>query len=424
MKKIIVAAPPIPGETLPMLQIARGLAARGHHVTVLAGSGFRAAAEDSGLAFVALSGAADYDIAEFVAERERLGLPPGPAQLNHDWINAFVNPMPDEYRAVQDLLEQDPDQYLVANAMFLGALPVKLGAPGRAPLRWTGVSVVPLALGSDDTTFMGPVPVGPGEDQVAANRAANAGFAAAFTPTSDRLSELLRELGADAGLPSFIDAIILSPDRTAVLSVPGFEFPRGDLPETVHLVGVLPGGYTEDWTPPAWWPELDSPRPVVVVTQGTLANTDLSQLIEPALTGLAGHDVTVIAALGGKEATALSIPVPPNARVESFVPFDRLLPRADLLITNGGAGGVHTALAAGVPVIVAGLTEDKPANAARVAHHRLGADLGTDRPTPEAVAAAVTAVLADPEIRESVEHLTTVYAGHDAVARIEELTIG
>lgn len=104
--------------------------------------------------------------------------------------------MPDEHAALQELLDKDPDQYLIANALFLGAWPTRLGARGLRPRRWVAVSAVPLALSSDDTTFFGPIPVGPGKDPKAANRAANAQFAAALRPTDDRIAEVLTELGA------------------------------------------------------------------------------------------------------------------------------------------------------------------------------------------------------------------------------------
>ena len=424
MAKLIVAAPPVPGEFGPLLQIARALAERGHQVTVLSGGLFREAVESAGLRFASLAGAADYDIRELVTAREAAGTVPGPEQLNFDWIHAFVNPMPDEHRALQDLLEEDPDQYLISNLLFLGALPVKQGAPGRRPLGWVGVSVVALAISSEDSTFFGPVPVPPGADVKAANRAANAQFAAAAEPSRARLNELLRELGAAETDLSFTDCVSVAPDATAVLSVPGFEFHRGDLPSSIHLVGALPAEPAANWQPPAWWSELDGSRPVVVVTQGTLANHDLSQLVEPTLTGLAGLDVTVVAALGGADPGSLAVPVPANARVADYVPFDALLPRADLLITNGGAGGVHRALSSGLPVIIAGETEDKPANAARVAYHRLGVNLGTATPTAEAVAQATASVLADAEIRENVARLAKVYAEHDPVAEIERLALG
>jgi UDP:flavonoid glycosyltransferase YjiC (YdhE family) len=425
MAKIIVAAPPVPGEFGPMLQLARALAARGHQITVLTGSTFREAVRSAELAFMPLAGAADYDIREFVARREQAGVAPGsPEALNFDWIHAFANPMPQEHLALQELLDRDPDQYLISNVLFLGALPVSRGAPGRRPLRWIGVSVVGLAISSDDSTFFGPVPVGPGEDAKAANRAGNAQFHAAMEPTRQRLNELLRETGAAEIEHGFVDTVYTVPDATAVLTVPGFEFHRDDLPAGIRLVGALPAEPAGDWQPPAWWSELDGPRPVVVVTQGTMANNDLSQLVEPTLTGLAGLDVTVVAALGGADPASLSIPVPANARVESYIPFDALLPKADLLITNGGAGGTHHALASGLPVIIAGVTEDKPANAARVAYHRLGIDLGTATPAARVVAEAAASLLTDAEIRENVARLAKVYAEHDPVAEIERLTLG
>lgn len=94
MAKIIAAAPPVPGEVIPIVRIARGLAARGHQVTMLTGSGFRAMAGEAGLPFARLGGAADYDIQEVATRPGRAELPPGPPQINFDWINAFVNPMP------------------------------------------------------------------------------------------------------------------------------------------------------------------------------------------------------------------------------------------------------------------------------------------------------------------------------------------
>lgn len=423
MAKIIVAAPPVPGELIPLLQIARGLAARGHQITVLTGSGFRDSVEEAGLAFAPLAGDADYDIKELIAERDRAELPPGPPQLNFDWIHAFVNPMPGEYTALQELLAKDPDQYLISNILFLGAWPVRHGAPGLAPLRWVAVSAVPLALASADTTFLGPIPGLSGQEAKEAHRAANAGFAAALRPVDDRVNEVFGELGAGASSTSFVDAIYTLADETAVLTVPGFEFERSDQPDNVHLVGALPGLAAEGWQPPAWWDELDGDRPVVVVTQGTLTNGDLSQLVEPALAGLADLDVTVIAALG-RDPEGLAAPIPDNAHVAEFIPFGALLPKADVFVTNGGAGSIHQALAAGVPVVVAGETEDKPANAARVAHHGLGINLLTGTPTPEAVAEAVKSLIDDAEVRANVQRLTKVYAEHDPIDTIERLTLG
>ena len=65
------------------------------------------------------------------------------------------------------------------------------------------------------------------------------------------------------------------------------------------------------------------------------------------------------------------------------------------MVTNGGYGAVQRALATGVPLVVAGDTEDKPEVAARVAWSGAGIDLRTGTPTAKAVRNAVREVLGD-----------------------------
>ncbi|MBN8840324.1 MAG: hypothetical protein J0I25_08990, partial [Sphingomonadales bacterium] len=72
----------------------------------------------------------------------------------------------------------------------------------------------------------------------------------------------------------------------------------------------------------------------------------------------------------------------------------------DVLVTNGGYGGVHYALEHGVPIVVAGRTEDKAEVSARIAWSGVGIDLRSDRPKPRQVGRAVRALLADPRYRE------------------------
>jgi len=94
MAKIIIAAPPITGELSPLLELGRGLARRGHQITVVTGSRFRAEAEDAGLGFAPVTGLADFDDRLLGEDPERAGLAPGSEMLNYDWIHAFVTPRP------------------------------------------------------------------------------------------------------------------------------------------------------------------------------------------------------------------------------------------------------------------------------------------------------------------------------------------
>ena len=106
----------------------------------------------------------------------------------------------------------------------------------------------------------------------------------------------------------------------------------------------------------------------MLVTQGTVA-TDPERLLHPAITALAGTDALVIATTGGSEPDDV-LPVkdrPSNLRLVRFIPFTAVLPHTDVMVTNGGFGGVQLALANGVPLVTAGKTEDKMEVNARVA---------------------------------------------------------
>lgn len=420
---MIVATYPWYGETLPLLEIARGMVERGHEVTLVAGSRFRALAEATGARFVPLTGAADYDdrrLDETFPGRAQVE--PGLAQNVFDTSYVLGDAIPDQYRLLNGLVAEDPDRVLITNAGMFGAWPFVLGAPGPRPRRWVAVGANPLYLSSADTTPFGPAPVPVGsstEDAREANRAANAQIAGALGPATEHVGAVLASVGCTEPVTDLTDAMVTLPDAFAELSVPELDFPRSDAPVPLNFVGLLPSPRTASWSEPPWWPDLDDGRPVVVVTQGTIANRDLSQLIEPTITALADTGVLVVAALG-RPVDALS-DVPDNLRVAEYVPFDLLLPRADVLVTNGGFGSTQQALAAGTPVVVAGSSEDKAPTAARVAFHGVGISLETSTPTPPQVRQAVEDVLGDDTIRERARAMAEAYARHNALDLIENL---
>lgn len=140
---------------------------------------------------------------------------------------------------------------------------------------------------------------------------------------------------------------------------------------------------------PDWWHDLDATKRLLLLTQGTIANRDLGQLIGPALQGLVEEeDLIFLVTTGGQPAGSIPVDLPANARVTTFLPYEQVLPRVDLLISNGGYGTVNVALAHGVPIVSAGLTEDKEEVAANVQWSGAGIDLRTNRASPEMVRTA------------------------------------
>jgi UDP:flavonoid glycosyltransferase YjiC (YdhE family) len=418
MSRIIVAATPLTGHAKPLLTIAHGLVERGHDVTILTGSKFRPQALSTGARVVDLPGLADFDETDMSTAFPGHGdTAPGPDQLNFSLKHVFADVIPDQHAALQELLVNG-DESLVCDAYFLGAWPVLLGAPGIRPRRTIGVGISVLTQLSDTTTLMGPVPGLDGEAARAAHREANGQLRAALAPGQEHLAAVLAGTGVRQEVPFLIDGLVTVPDWYAQLTVEEFEFAAGDAPPTVRFVGPVPAVPPAGYARPAWWDDLGRCR-AVVVTQGTLANEDLGLLIKPALAALAGEDVLVIATVG-RDAARLDGAVPANARVEEFVPYDLLLPHADVLVTNGGYGGVQQALALGVPIVVGGATEDKPFVAARVAAFGVGLDLGP-APAAQDIRTAVRVVRADPSFKAAAMPIREAIAKSDALGAIEEL---
>jgi UDP:flavonoid glycosyltransferase YjiC (YdhE family) len=215
-----------------------------------------------------------------------------------------------------------------------------------------------------------------------------------LAPMHRQADRTLTAIGAAPLDGRFFMDFVLAADVFAQFTVPPFEYPRRDLPADLRFYGPVSRGVTSTTPLPAWWDELDG-RPIVHVSQGTVANDDFGELVAPTFAALGNEDVQIVVTTGGPPVSALPV-TPPNAFAAEFVPYDHLLPRTDVFVTNGGYGGLHYAMEYGVPVVVAGDTEDKPETAARVAWSGIGVDLRTGRPSAQMIRRAVRRVLADP----------------------------
>jgi UDP:flavonoid glycosyltransferase YjiC (YdhE family) len=150
-----------------------------------------------------------------------------------------------------------------------------------------------------------------------------------------------------------------------------------------------------------------------------VANHNFWLLIAPTLTALANEpDVLVVATAGGRPVEAIPCAVPPNARIASYLPFEWLLPRVDVLVTNGGYGSVNQAMSFGIPLVTAGMTEDKADVNARVAWSGVGLNLATNEPMPEALRAAVRTVLDRPAYRMRASQMADEFARIDTRSEI------
>jgi len=418
LTRIIVAATSIYGHVAPMLAVSRDLVARGHDVTFVTGTAYREAVEATGASFAPVAGAADIDMEVEAGRPERRALPPGVEQFAYDMRVLFADAIPEQFKVLDRLIsEADEPVVVVHEVWFWGALPYALAAKtGPRPAAIVAVGITQLTVSSID---LAPYGTGLPPDRTKAGRRRNLELhrevlEGPLGETQRHYEKVLQGLGVSGEVPYFLDTVAHHSDLLLQLSLEELSYVRPDLPTNVQFVGTLPAP-PSDVELPGWWSEVLAAEQVVVVTQGTFANHDLGELVEPAMQALADLPALVVVATGRDVEFS---DVPSNVRVAKYIPFAQLLPRADLLITNGGFGGVQQALSFGVPMVLAGVAEEKLESNVRVAATGAAIDLATQRPTPAAIRAAALEILGSVRYRMAAEGLRDQYARLDPMGAI------
>ena len=406
MSSFLFATQPITGHVVPAAPVIRKLAERGHDVRWYAGEKFRSRVEAAGADFVAYEQAYDYDDADYDAAFPGRSQLKGLDQLRFDFLNLFIKQIELQFHDLQAELARRPADVTVGDPSVGATFIVnERGGPPNAVYNITclginGREVAPFGLGLMPSGSL----AGRARNRMLEFLAPNV----IFRKVSQEIERQCKVLGV---APRKFTGVLLSPFLFLQPTAEAFEYRRSDLPPQVHFIGALLPDAPDDFARPAWWAEVvDKQRPVVLVTQGTVA-TKADELVVPTVQALAGDDVLVIVA--GADPAALG-PVPANARVERFVPFKPLMPMVDVYVTNGGFGGVQYALSNGVPVVTGGKTEDKAEISNRVAYSGCGINLKTATPAAEQVGDAVRKVLHDPAYREHARRIQAELSAKDA----------
>jgi MGT family glycosyltransferase len=420
--KILLASTPATGHINPLLGIVHMLQAEGHEISFLTGSAFRDRIEKSGAKFIPLQGNADVDGRNLLSVAPELkDIPPGLEWFRVAIERFFLERLPAQHQSLLQAVQESQADVIVGDDMYFGVLPMLLGPRSkRAPIILCGTSFLHLAREDGAPNFLGLPPATTDEQRDRYAEIAREFHEAVDQPALLRLNEILNTLSVGPLSTPLFHSVVELADAYMQLSVPRFEFPR-HIPRSVHFVGTPPIIPGQAPLPP-WAHDLDGPHKVVLVTQGTVANHNFGLLIAPTLAALANEpDVLVVATTGGRPVDAIPGAVPSNARIASFLPFEWLLPHVDVLVTNGGYGSVNQAMSYGIPLVTAGMTEDKADVNARVAWSGVGLNLATNDPTPEALRAAVRTVLDRPAYRMRASQMADEFARIDT--RSEVLSI-
>jgi MGT family glycosyltransferase len=401
------------GHLYPLVPIACELTGRGHQVVWLTGAAFKEKVESTGAIFHPFPKEIDSSIEGvhvFYPEWNKLtGI-----ALAKFILKVCLDISPTLIRTIDEILAGFPADVLVSDtAIFAPYLYSEMGGPPSVMISFT-----PLGISSRDTAPYG-LGILPGSSPVSKQKNRLFNFVAEqilFRDVTMHANQVRRKLGLAPLTGSFFRSVYQIPSLVLQTTTPAFEYPRSDLPGSVHFVGPLLPGVGERFQPPVWWADLNGSQPVVLVNQGTVA-MDLDDLVNPAIEGLKDEKMLVITVPVMKDRFDF---LPDNVRAEPFIPFGYLMPYVDVVVTNGGYGGTQMALSHGIPLVVAGDTEDKMEVAARVEWSGAGINLRKKRPTSTEVRQAVQKVLSVPAYRESAKRIQSDFAKYNTPARIAE----
>lgn len=420
MLSILLAANVADGHVAPMLGVAEQFTSSGHRVRFLAGDRFAVAVRRTGAEFLAWPADAQVDhqavLAQDLAEG---GRPTGAKAIAHSVDRLFIAPAPAQYAALRQATEAEQTDAILPEYTVVGAGALTVSDLPRPPVVTCGI--LPLGLTSVDTAPWG-LGILPRTDLLgrARNRFLNwAAKNVVLRGPQRQVENMMRTLTGAEVHDFFMDGAAHA-DHYAQFTVAGFEYPRRDLPANVSFVGPVMRASTRVAELPKWWGDLDDDVPVIHVSQGTLANEDLEELVLPTVRALARRRVLVVVSTGGVPVEPLG-PLPANTRAAEFLPYADLMPKVDVFVTNGGYGGLHFALGHGVPIVVAGDTEDKVETTRRVEWSGTGVNLRSGRPTEAQIAAGVDRVLTEPSFRERAQALQAEIAAAPGMPGLERI---
>lgn len=214
-------------------------------------------------------------------------------------------------------------------------------------------------------------------------RAAGAGFNRVFLSLTGRLTDSWMEpiyrLRKELGLPKGLHPLFAgqhSPQKVLALFSEVLGARQPDWPPQTVVTG-FPFYDKKDETPIA--PELlkflDAGPPPVVFTLGSSAVFIAGDFFHESIAAIKALGQRAVLLIGDARNMPQE-PLPENIIAFDYAPYGEVLPRASVIVHQGGVGTTAQALRAGRPMLVMPYNHDQPDNAARITR------LGTGRTLP------------------------------------------
>jgi MGT family glycosyltransferase len=411
-KKILFATVPADGHVNPLTGLAKYLQELGCDVRWYTSNIFAGKLEKLEIPFYPFQQAVDINannLTELFPLRETITNPG--EMIDHDMIHFFAARSEEYLQDIKDVYKDFKFDLMIADSMFSGIPLVKkaLDVPVIA------IGIVPLPANSVDLPPYG-IAMLPSED--AAEKLKYAELHDGLNNVTLKKSitffaDILDKYDIPNEKTSLYDLLIRQSDLYLQIGLPSFEYTRTDLADNIRFIGGL-SSYSGKAENKPWFDErLKNYDQVILVTQGTIER-DHRKLLEPTIEAFINTDTLVIVATGGFNTEVLQRKyVADNVIIADFIPFNEVMPYADVYVTNGGYGGTMLSVKNKLPMVAAGVHEGKNEICARIGYFKVGLDLKTDTPEVNVIRDAVNEVLANPVFQGNVSKLARELDAYD-----------
>jgi zeaxanthin glucosyltransferase len=344
------------GHLHPLTALGRELTSRNHSVTIFQVADVEPLVRAAGLRFHQI-GERDFPPGTLRVLDERLGRLHGSKAMDSVFDRIRQNSRIVLRDAPSAILSEKVDALIVDQAEFGGgSVAERLGLPFV-----TAILTLPLNLRSNFP--FSDYPAEPGLSFGARSRNAAGNSQLGFRQV--RLLALINRQRKRWSLQAKNGLNALDSQLAQISQLPaGFDFPHRNLPSCFHYTGPFFDrmGRKETSFP---WSQLDSTRPLVFVSMGTLQN-GVERVFRVVAQACANFPVQTVISLGGGMSPEVFGELPGNPIIVPYAPQLDLIGRAALTIFHGGLNTALESLAQGVPMIAIPVTFDQPGVGARL----------------------------------------------------------
>ena len=400
-----MASVPADGHFKPLTGLACYLNETGHDVRWYASSKYTCEIREMNMVHYPFREAADIhasDMDMHFPERKKIKNPI--AKINFDIVNFFINRAPEYMQDIRNINQVFPIDIVICDLGFSAIPYIK----DNLDLPILSVSIFPFPGSSKGLPPYGFGLTPPSNIFQSLKYFALKWLAKhiLFKKANATMHQLMDIHNVTHNHADVFNIYTYKSDRVLQSGTPSFDYVRKGMDSRVRFAGAIMPATKKSNVKPRKYPQLDSYTKIVLITQGTVEK-DNTKLVIPALEAFKNEDDTfVVCTTGGADTQSLRQKYnQSHIAIERYIPFEDIMPYADVFISNGGYGGVLQSILHGVPLVVAGVHEGKNEICARVGYLGYGINLKTERPRSAQINKAARYILGNPTYKKNVEAL-------------------